>query len=375
MAGHSVLAPSAAHRWLVCTPSARLEEGIESSSRYADEGTLAHSLGELMLNNPGKLPMKAFNAIKRNELYSPEMPGEVQKYVEYVRDKVRPDSVLIVEQKLDLSFLAPGQGGTADSIVITGDTLHITDLKYGRGVRVDATNNPQQLLYAAGALFAYDMIYDISQVVICIHQPRLNWVSEWTISADGLKAWIADIAIPAAVKAYAGEGEYLAGDHCKFCKVKAKCRALAEYATSIVEHDFKPAALLTAEEVGVLLKCIPVMTDWASSVSEYARTQLIEGNPIPGFKLVEGRSVRRIIDPDGLKQALLDQGYPEPYFLESKLRGITELEKNIGKATFSPIGEPYIDKTRGAPTIAPDTDPRPEYSEGLFTDTTDNGIL
>lgn len=368
MAGHSLLAPSAAHRWLICTPSARLEEGLESSSKYAEEGTLAHLLGELMLKHNGKAPAKEMAKIRKHELYSAEMPGEVDKYVSYVLDKVKPESTLIVEQRLDLSFLAPDQGGTADSIVVTGNVLDITDLKYGKGVRVYADNNPQQMLYAAGALHMLDVLYDIDTIRICIHQPRLDHVSEWEISATDLREWVATVAIPAAEKAYKGEGDIIAGSHCKFCKIKAKCRALMEHSTDMAKFDFVPANELTDEELSEVMGVIDTFKDWANSVETYVREKLLSGEAFPGYKLVEGRSVRKIIDPVGLEAKCREMGLAPDMFLDVKLKGITEMEKLHGKKVFADLAAPFIAKPKGSPTLAPDDDPRPAYAETIFTD-------
>ncbi len=366
MAGHSILAPSAAHRWLICTPSARLEEGLESSSRYADEGTLAHSLGELMLRHNGKPPVKEMGKIRKHELYATEMPGEVDKYVQYVREKVRPESILIVEQRLDMGFLAPGQGGTADSIVITGGVLDITDLKYGKGVRVEAKNNPQQMLYAAGALQMFDVLYDIQTVRICIYQPRLNHVSEWEISAIDLKKWVTEVAIPAAAKAFKGVGDAVAGEHCKFCKVKAKCRALMEYATEMDKFNFAPANKLTDQELSEVMATLEVFRDWANGVETYVREKLLAGEKFPGYKLVEGRSVRKIVNPTGLEARCRELGFTPDKYLDVKLKGITDLEKIHGKKYFAEFAGPYVDKPKGAPTVASESDPRPEYTETVF---------
>ncbi len=371
MRSHSILAPSAAHRWITCTPSARLEEGIESSSRYADEGTLAHSLGEAMLRNSGKLTVRRLAKFKCDELYAPEMLEEVTKYVSYVLSKVTSGSMLIVEQRLDMSFLAPAQGGTADSIVITGNVLDITDLKYGKGVRVDAENNPQQMLYAAAALSMFDVLYDINTVRICIHQPRLNHVSEWEISADNLKRWVAEVAIPAAVKAYAGEGETVAGDHCKFCKVKAKCRAFAAHATDMLKFEFKPVHELTDAELSEVLHRVDALKEWASSAETYVRSKLLSGKKFTGFKLVEGRSVRKFVKPLEFQEKCHALGFTPDKYLDVKLKGLTELEKIHGKAYFAELAGPYLDRAAGTPTVVPESDPRPEYAVVEFATTED----
>lgn len=364
MGGHSILAPSAAHRWINCTPSARLEEGLESISVYSEEGSVAHELAEKILNG------SSLAKIRKNPYYSKEMAAEVKKYVDYLREKeakIQPFS-LEVEMKLDLSFLAPGQIGTADSIMVSGDgkELHVTDLKFGMGVKVFADNNPQQMLYAAGALYLAELLYDIETVVICIHQPRLDHISEWTISAEDLKKWVSEVAIPAAAKAYAGEGDLVAGAHCKFCKVKGKCRALADKAMEISEHDFKDPAILSPAEIGKILETLPVFEDWVSAIKDHAKSELLARREIPGFKLVEGRANRVITDALALQEHFKANGYTPDYYLDVKMKGLTDMEKRFGNKVFADLAAPFITKPKGAPTIAPASDPRPEYDETIF---------
>lgn len=367
MTSHSILAPSSAHRWIVCTPSARLEEGLHSSSVYAEEGTLAHSMSEAILKSTkGKLTKKEDEKFKANKLYTDEMPHEVNKYVEYVNSLTTPTAQRFIEAKLDMGFLSLEQKGTADTVIIDNNVLTIIDLKYGKGVRVDAKDNPQQMLYAAAAVQMFSMLYDIEMVKLCICQPRLDHISEWEISEEQLRKWIATTAIPAAIKAYAGEGDTTPGEHCKFCKVKGKCRALAEYNMTLEQHNFKEAPLLTNNEVADILKRIPSLKDWAISVEDYAREQLLINKSIPGFKLVEGRSKRIIVDPKGLTIALDAAGYGQDKTYTYELLGLTSLEKLVGKKEFSVISKDFIERVPGAPTMVAEDDARSEYVESIF---------
>lgn len=367
MSEHSVLAPSSAHRWLVCTPSARLEEHIKSSSTYAEEGSLAHSMAEtaLKFNTSADNP-STIGHFQLNPLYSSEMPHEVGKYVEYVNDITTDTAQRFIEVKLDMSFIAPNHKGTADAIVINNDMLSIVDLKYGKGVRVDAENNPQQMLYAVAALNMLDIVYDINKVNLCIHQPRLNHISEWQISVSDLRKWVTETVKPAADRAYKGEGSPIAGEHCKFCKVKGNCRALAEHNIRLAEYNFKAAPLLSNSEIANILKQLPIFKDWATSVEDYAYAQLMDGKSVIGFKLVEGRGKRVITNQNGLIEALHKAGYKDTEIHKTELLGLTALESMIGKKQFSIISNSFIERVKGSPTIALETDLRPEYSESIF---------
>ena len=241
---HAILSASASSRWLACTPSAQLEATFPStSSVYADEGTLAHEIAELKLRKYYVEPMSQrtfntrMNKLKRHELYQAEMDGYTDVYVEYLQKitlalPVQP--CVAIEERVDFSQFVPDGFGTVDGLIIAGTTLYITDLKYGKGVLVSAENNSQMKLYALGALMTYNFLYGIKDVHMAIIQPRLDNISEFHMTSDELLAWGESIK-ETAQKAHAGEGEFIPGSHCKFCKAKATCRARAEQYKNVAD--------------------------------------------------------------------------------------------------------------------------------------------
>lgn len=266
---HALLSASGADRWINCPPSARLTENIpDTRSEYANEGTAAHELSELILrrritpcNSKERLRLdKAVSQFqKSNSYYGFEMNDAVADYVEIVEERFMAakartaDAIVLLEERLDLTEWVPDAFGTGDVILIADGVLEIIDLKYGKGVPVSAIDNPQIRLYALGAWHAYGFLYDIQEIHMTIVQPRLDSVSTDIMSIDELLAWAETTVKPAATLAYAGEGEYLSGSHCKWCKVKATCRARADANMEAISHEFQDPALMTLEEVGSIL--------------------------------------------------------------------------------------------------------------------------
>ncbi|MFA9381285.1 MAG: DUF2800 domain-containing protein, partial [Acetanaerobacterium sp.] len=319
---HALLSASSASRWMRCTPSARLEEQFaDTTSEYAAEGTLAHSIAELKLRKHFLEPMgprtfnKRFKKLKEDSLYQDEMDGYTDQYLDYITGvamsyKSRP--YVAVERRVDYSSFAPEGFGTSDCIVIGANTMHVIDLKYGKGVPVSAEDNPQMKLYALGALSAYSMLYDIQTVVLTIVQPRLDNISEFTISRNDLLDWGVFEVKPKAKAAYDREGDYCAGEHCRFCRAKAQCRARSEFAQEPYDQfgGAKPP-LISNDEVGQILERAQAIKKWATDLEEYALSELLRGDEIPGWKAVEGRSVRQFIDTDAAFAAVKDAGYDE----------------------------------------------------------------
>lgn len=371
---HAVLSPSSASRWLACTPSARLEEQFpDSTSDFAEEGSLAHEFGETILRHFNKeLEMAAYSkkmcALAENKYYTTDLQVHAENYAAFVwakfqtarkRDK---QAVLRVEEKIDITAYVPEGFGTGDAIIIAEGVLEIVDLKFGKGFRVSADHNKQMMLYALGALDMFNFIYDIHTVRMTIYQPRLDNVSEWEISAEELELWGVNDLKPLAQKAFAGEGEYTAGAHCKFCKAKAQCKALAAYNMSLAKYDFQDAALLTPSDIADILSQADQFKSWIASIEEYALQSALEGENFPGFKLVEGRSVRRYSDEAKIAEVLTKNGFGEELIYDKKLKTITAMEKLVTKKTFNVLCGDLIIKPEGKPTLVPDIDPRPIYN-------------
>ena len=372
---HALLSASSAKRWLACPPSARLTENMpDSGSGYAAEGTLAHSLCELKLRRKFEgMKKAAFDKaaaeIRKNELYSPEMDGCTDQYIDYISRIVHGYSTkpaVIPEQRVDYSGIAPGGFGTSDCIILCGNDMHIIDFKYGKGVPVSAEDNPQLKLYALGAAREYDMLYDIRNVTLHIVQPRTeDGNSSWSLSWEALEEWGESIR-PTAELAWEGRGEFSCGDHCRFCKAKAVCRARAEHILSEAEFSAVPPELLSDDELGKILERARLFANWLSDIEEYALNEILNGKTVTGFKVVEGRSNRQISDLESAFAVLKDSGIEEAMLYERKPLGLTELEKLVGgKKKLTELIGGYIEKPQGRPTLVPADDKRPDYKKDM----------
>lgn len=358
---HAVLSASGSDRWIHCPPSVRLGEGFaDKGSDYALEGTCAHALAEYKLRKA--LGHPANDPTESLDFYDEEMDEATDGYTSYVLEQVQAakeacaDPDVMVEQRVDFSRWVKQGFGTADALVIADGTLHIIDLKYGTGIEVSAEDNPQLKCYALGALELFDGIYDITDVALHIYQPRRSNVSGWRIPKTGLLAWATDVLKPAADLAWVGKGEFSCGDWCRFCKAKSICRARAEENLKLAQHDFRLPPELSDAEIEVILSKVDGLVSWASDVKEYALRQALSGKEWHGFKLVEGRSVRRYTDETAVAKAVTDAGY-DPY--ERKLLGITAMQRLLGKSRFDRLLSAYIEKPQGKPTLVPDSDKRP----------------
>ena len=366
---HAVLSASGASRWLACTPSARLEEQFpDSTSEYAKEGTLAHEVCELKVrkNLIEQMPTRTYNTklkkLKENELWQDEMDKSTDVYLEYIQELVHSYScspAVMVEKKVDFSQYVPEGFGTADCIVIAEGTMHIIDFKYGKGVAVSAENNPQMKLYALGAYLEYSMLYPIEKIKMTIVQPRLeNEASESEIFVAELMEWAENVVKPLAEKAYKGEGTYIAGNHCRFCRAKATCRERARMNLEASKFEMKAGALLSDTEVGEALKMAQDLAKWAEDLKEYALTESLKGKIIPGWKAVEGRSVRAFKDTDLAIKTIIDSGIDEILLYDRKIKTLAQIEKLLGAKQFKELVGELVEKAPGKPTLVLETDKR-----------------
>lgn len=361
MSRHALLSASSSHRWLNCPPSAWLCESYEDKgSDYAAEGTDAHSLCEFKLKIA--LGMEAQDPTENLIYYSEEMEDCANDYAAYVLELVEvakkssSDPVILIEQRLDYSRFVESGFGTGDCVIVADGTLTIVDYKHGRGILVEAENNPQMMLYALGALEIFDGIYDIETVCMTIYQPRRSSVSTFTLSKDDLYQWAEDTLTPAAELAYAGNGDYQCGEWCQFCKVKHDCRERAEYNLELAKFDFRLPPLLTDEDVEEILGRIDGLVSWANDIKEYALQAAVSGKEWNGWKLVEGRSNRRYTDEAVVAEAVTVAGF-DPY--ERKVLGVTAMTSLLGKKRFEEVLGSYIEKPQGKPTLVPESDKRP----------------
>ena len=372
MAQHAILSASGSHRWLHCTPSALLEKDVpDSGSDYAREGSLAHAYCAKALKESLGIGTKGED-IEIEELqgyFTDEMPGHVETYTDIVLGKFEeakkstPDAVLMVEQRLDFSKYIPEGFGTGDAIIVADGTLEICDFKYGKGVEVSAIANSQMMIYALGAYERFSDEYRIERVRMTIIQPRIGNLSEYELEIDQLLYWADHVLTPTAKKAIKGEGEQVAGDWCQFCKVKCQCKALAKRCTEdfdALQESGTTAELMTNDDIARLLPKLSDIKKWAEAVGEYALDRALKGDKFPGYKLVEGRSIRKIIDEEAAASKLTAEGFDADNLYKPRaLKGITDLEGIVGKKNLATLLDGILVKPQGKPALVPESDKRP----------------
>ena len=369
---HAKLSSSASKRWLGCPGSVKLSEHYPNgSSIYADEGTIAHGVAEGMISKDDKLVQKY--KVEADKFYRehPELNGTflemrmiLQPYVDYVfeeyAEQVHEDGAaqLMTEERVDLTEYIPGGFGTSDVVILRQGRLHIIDLKYGKGVSVSAEDNPQLKLYALGTLARFDMLYDIEDVVMTIYQPRLDNVSTDTIKAKDLYAWGEEVIKPGAQLALSEDAPVHAGDWCQFCPARYDCKERARDAMEL--QKYLGRMVLSPEEIADILGKIDRLTKFAEDIKDSALTKALDGEEIPGWKVVEGRSIRKYV---GSEEEIVRQcegaGYDQALLYERKLLTITNMEKLMGKKQFAEVLGAYVEKPEGKPTLAPESDKRP----------------
>lgn len=357
---HSALSASSSDRWLACPPSAKLNAMVEDmGSDYAREGTCAHELCEYKVRVI--LGEKVQNPAKNLDFYDSDMEDYANEYANYINECISAakekcsDPIVLVEQRLDFSAYVPGGFGTGDCVIVADDTLYVIDFKYGKGVEVSAENNPQMKLYALGALELFDSLYDITQIEMSIFQPRLNNISTSEITKSELLYWAENTLKPIAELAANGEGEFNAGEHCRFCKVKATCRKRAEYNLEFAKYDFAVPNTLEPAEIASILTKADELAAWVNDVKEYALQQALSGVVYDGFKVVEGRSVRKYKDEKAVAETVAKAGF-DPF--EKTVLGITAMTKLLGKAKFEELLGGFVVKPKGKPTLVPISDKR-----------------
>ena len=374
MAGkHALLSPSAAHRWMNCTAAPLLEKDVEDKgSTFAEEGTLAHAYCAKKLKEFLGLAVdeeKAEIAQLDEQYHSGEMDEYTDTYKTIVLEKFNAaraktkDAQLLVEVKLDFSHYVPDAFGTSDAIIIADGVMEVIDFKYGKGVKVSAVENPQMMIYALGAWDLFNFEYDIRKVRMTIVQPRIDNLSEFEIDAADLINWAVDELQPKANEAYAG-GKQKPGNWCQFCKVKANCKALSSMCIEAQQANPDPRKISKEVMEKTILPFLSTFKTWLTGVEEYSLEQALSGVQYQGFKIVEGRSIRKITTPTAVMELLGKEGFAkEAYIKPTELRSITDLEKLIGKKRFGAICAEYINKPQGKPTLVPESDKRPAFNQ------------
>lgn len=375
---HALLSASSAHRWLACPPSAVAAEAYPAQdTEFTREGTLAHEVAEIVAraSRTGASFMPEINAKKaKGEDITQEMIDHAKEYADYIDEQKKdPDALVLLEQKVDFSPWVPDGFGTCDCIIIQGDTLTIIDYKYGQGVPVSATDNPQMKLYALGALNDFGIAYDVTKIEMHIYQPRLNNVSVDTLTADELMAWAEKHVKPIAEKAAKGKGNYSAGEQCRFCPHAGKCRTLTKVCTEYVEtHSLRVGVpVLAPHEVTEVLRMEPLIALWLKRVKDQAFNTLMDGGEVPGYKLVEGKQGNRKWKDEMEVAATLGTIYCREEYTETKLLSPAAMEKALGKKRVAELLDGCIVREPGKPMLAPESDKRPVYNRADDFDTLD----
>ena len=395
---HAVLGASSAHRWLVCTPSARLCEKLTSrfgseSSPYAAEGTKAHALAEMKVrlayykadgmtaakhSRMSPEQQEAYLGINefrfkalRNELgdIPKDMEQATDSYCDIVMEKylsakeADPGAQLYLEQRLDYSAWVPSGFGTGDCIIVSDSLLEVCDYKHGKGIPVDAVGNPQLRLYGLGAMERFGRLYDFQSVRMTIIQPRLDSVSEETLTCEDLTSWAAEEVVEKAKQAWTGSGEFVPGEHCRFCAAKAVCSARVAQAMRMFQYGLEAPGLIPDEQIPSILGMLNDAEAWIKDIRAYAENQALHGQVWPGWKLVHGKKPnRQWADPEEVKAQLLRAGYPADQFQEVKLKPVGEIEKALGKKAFQALVGGLVSQGEGKLTLVPADDKRVEFA-------------
>lgn len=367
---HALLSASSAARWLACPPSAVAAEAYQNEgTEYTQEGTLAHEVAEWVAR---KYVERGYVTRGEVEAWSEGYPGVTEEmiecaqgYADYIQEQIRDDSAtVLLEQRVDFSPWVPDGFGTADCIIIQGDTMDVIDYKYGKGVAVSAVENPQEELYGLGALNDFGFVYDVQTIRLHIYQPRLNSITVDTLTVEALTEWAEKVVKPTAAKAAKGKGDYNPGEHCRFCPHAGRCRTLTKTCTEYVTtHGMKAAVpVLAAWEVAEVLAMEPLVSLWLKRVKDQALTTMLDGGEIPGYKVVAGRGSRGWADDLEVAAELEKAGYSREEITKTELLSVTGMEKAIGKKKVAELLGGQILTHSGAPTVALASDKRPAYS-------------
>lgn len=373
---HAMLSASGAHRWLACTPSAKLEEMFPATtSEYAEEGTVAHEVAEICaLYWVDQIPEVEYEnrlaELKKNKWYTADMLNDCQSYAKLIRNKAEGlrlktgGASVMIETRVDFGPWVPDGFGTADCLILADGYMEVIDFKYGRGKRVDAFENEQMRLYTLGAYNTFGLVYDVHTITMTIFQPRIaDGLSSDEISIEDLLLWGQNVVKPKAKLAAAGKGDFApSAETCKFCRAKDSCRARAEENLKLFD-EAPDVCLLTPEEAGALLEKADDIEAWLSDLKAYALRSLLDGSRVPGWKLVEGRSNRKISDPEAAVKALTEKDVdPTLLYKPREMLTLTQLEKDFGKKFIAETLGELIVKPAGAPTLAPESDRQPAYT-------------
>lgn len=368
MTAHAVLSASASKRWLTCTPSARLEASLPELKRatgdfdYSQEGTTAHLLAEIMLRHHyGEIGteeyQREYTIIQQSQYYTEEFEDYVTNYVLYVRSQIGEGDRPLFEQRVDYSDWAPDGFGTADVVILSKHKVRVIDLKFGKGIPVEAKDNSQLRLYALGAWSKFKEDYpDIKEVEYTIVQPRLDSITTDGTSLTRLVDWANYFVKPKAKRAWSGTGEFVAGDHCQFCRAKHTCRARSDFANDVASLEFREPALLTDDELELALSRASQLRSYVSDLESYFTERAINTGKTPrGYSLVTTKTHRKISDEPLATQVLLDKGFKQEDIMEpASLKSIAKLERLAKKGYVADVLSSLIVRPEGSPKLVRD---------------------
>lgn len=401
---HARLAPSAAHRWMACPGSVRATEGMVSGSTvYAAEGTAAHELaahclmsgadpieflGARIDTRPREAGASIFTDAQPDGAHifavDEEMVESIRLYIASVESLVpkQGEYELEVEQRLDMRHIHPDIFGTGDAVVYQAKLgwLHVVDLKYGKGVAVEPDENPQLLLYGAGAARRYHNRV-LNGVTLHIVQPRaphaVGPVRSWSTDVISLMEF-EDVLCAAARRTGDADAPLVAGEHCRFCPALPSCPAARSRSLEAAMADFADGAedpsRLSADALAGILKEADFIGTWVKAVQEYAHAEAVAGRMPPGFKLVAKRATRKWKgEPAEVEEALLlEHGLDrEDVLTEPELRSPAALEKIVGKKGFAAIEKALVAKVSSGTNLVPESDPRPSVKADAASDFAD----
>ena len=362
---HALLSASSAARWLACPPSAVAAEAYQNEGTdFTREGTLAHAVAEVYATHRihGGVPIRE---LETDHEVPQEMIECAQGYADYIQEQIKDDTAtVLLEQRVDFSPWVPDGFGTADCIIIQGDTMDVIDYKYGKGVAVSAQDNPQMKLYGLGALNDFGFVYDVQTIRLHIYQPRLNSITVDTLTVEELTEWAEKVVKPTAAKAAKGKGDYQPGEHCRFCPHAGRCRTLTKACTEYVTtHGMKAAVpVLAPWEVAEVLAMEPVVSLWLKRVKDQALATMLNGEDVPGYKVVAGRGSRAWRDEVKAADALKAAGYTLEEITKTELLSVAAMEKALGRKKAAELLPDLYETKTGAPTVALASDKRPAYS-------------
>lgn len=395
MSDHALFSPSSAHRWVTCPGSLALEKDVPNiSSAYADEGTTAHAVAAGILT--AAIDNTSISGSSKDT--NAEMVEHGIGWARLVTE-IADGGEIFVERRVDFSSYIgqPSKDafGTADAIILRSDgELVVVDFKFGMGVKVDAEENEQLMLYALGAYAEFSLTHEITSARLVISQPRLNHVSEWSTPVEYLEEFAKDAKAAARLARLClatgtNAPEFLAPseDACRFCRAKHKCPALSRQVYSTVFEDFDDLSKATATPpaeptLDQKMSKVAVIEQWCKAIRAEVERTLFAGLAVPGWKLVQGkRGHRKWADEAVAEQTMKAMRLKRGEMYDYSLISPTSAEKIFADGNprrWNKLAK-LITQHDGKPSVAPAADKRPAFvatsSADAFEDETGSDLV